>query len=133
LRGRASQDWRRYRSDWREPKLLIIYEFDEHGRMIPGSKSTIDGTFSGPSAALSRMCESKMAFGLFCGVPVVPGSAPNIEEIVERDQARRLGQRIGAGHCGIVLADVQGAGRIVRMRAESTIRGNANICWDGMA
>lgn len=47
-RGKTKKRKRRYRSDWREPKLLIIYEFDERGRMIPDSKSTIDGTFSGP-------------------------------------------------------------------------------------
>lgn len=47
-RGQNKKQKRRYQSDWREPKLLIIYEFDAQGRMIPGSKSVIDGTFAGP-------------------------------------------------------------------------------------
>ena len=47
--GKTKTQKRRYQSHWREPKLLIIYEFDKTGRMIPGSKSVIDGTFSGPN------------------------------------------------------------------------------------
>jgi hypothetical protein len=47
-RGKNTKQTRRYQSDWREPKLLIVYEFDARGRMIPGSQSVIDGTFSGP-------------------------------------------------------------------------------------
>lgn len=48
-RGKNKKQKRRYQTDWREPKLLIIYEFDAQGRMIPGSKSVIDGTFAGPN------------------------------------------------------------------------------------
>lgn len=47
-RGKNKKQKRRYQSDWREPKLLILYQFDAQGRMIPGSKSVIDGTFAGP-------------------------------------------------------------------------------------
>ena len=47
-RGKAKTQTRRYQSHWREPKLLIIYEFDDTGRMVPGSQSVIDGTFAGP-------------------------------------------------------------------------------------
>lgn len=47
-RGQTKKQKRRYQSHWREPKLLIIYEFDDSGRMVPGSQSVIDGTFSGP-------------------------------------------------------------------------------------
>ncbi len=36
-----------YRTDWREPKLLIIIELDARGRMVPGTKAVLDGTFEG--------------------------------------------------------------------------------------
>jgi hypothetical protein len=47
-RGKRKTQRRRYRSDWREPKLLIICELDKRGRMVPGSKAVLDGTFAGP-------------------------------------------------------------------------------------
>lgn len=47
-RGKWKTQRRRYRSDWREPKLLIICELDKRGRMVPGSKAVLDGTFEGP-------------------------------------------------------------------------------------
>lgn len=39
---------RRYRAEWKEPKLLIIFEMNAHGRMVRGSRPWIDGTFAGP-------------------------------------------------------------------------------------
>jgi len=39
---------RRYQTDWREPKLFIIFEMDEQGRMKQGTRPLIDGTFRGP-------------------------------------------------------------------------------------
>jgi hypothetical protein len=47
-RGKHKKQKRRYKADWREPKLLIIYEVDEQGRMLPGTRPIIDGTFGGP-------------------------------------------------------------------------------------
>lgn len=41
---------RRFEADWREPKLVTIYEHDEHGKMVKESKATIDGTLEGPEA-----------------------------------------------------------------------------------
>ena len=40
----------RYRTDWREPKLLIIYVVDEDGQMDRDFLSVIDGTLGGPDA-----------------------------------------------------------------------------------
>jgi hypothetical protein len=40
----------RYRTDWREPKLLIIYVVDEKGQMARDFLSVIDGTLGGPDA-----------------------------------------------------------------------------------
>ena len=38
-KGKHKTQRRRYRTDWREPKLLIIVELDKRGRMVPGSKA----------------------------------------------------------------------------------------------
>ena len=54
-RGKRKQQKRRYQADWREPKLLIIYEMDERGRMVPESRPVIDGTFGGPDALLELL------------------------------------------------------------------------------
>ena len=40
----------RYRTDWREPKLLIIYVVDEKGQMDREFLTVIDGTLGGPDA-----------------------------------------------------------------------------------
>lgn len=39
-----------YDAEWREPKQVIIFAHDEHGRMEKGSQATIDATFLGPDA-----------------------------------------------------------------------------------
>jgi hypothetical protein len=54
-RGKHKKQKRRYKADWREPKLLIIYEMDQRGRMVPGSRPVIDGTFGGPDALLELL------------------------------------------------------------------------------
>ena len=43
---------RKVRIEWREPKVLIIYELDDRGRMKRGSRPVIDGTLKGPAAAI---------------------------------------------------------------------------------
>jgi hypothetical protein len=40
----------RYRTDWREPKVLIIYVVDEDGQKDRESLAVIDGTLGGPDA-----------------------------------------------------------------------------------
>jgi hypothetical protein len=45
----------RYRTDWREPKLLIIYVVDEKGQMDRDFLSVIDGTLGGPDAIFKWM------------------------------------------------------------------------------
>ena len=39
---------RSFTTDWREPKLLTIFELDERGRMRPRTRAWTDGTFAGP-------------------------------------------------------------------------------------
>jgi hypothetical protein len=45
----------RYRTDWREPKLLIIYVVDEEGRKDQEFLAVIDGTLGGPDAIFRLM------------------------------------------------------------------------------
>jgi hypothetical protein len=54
-RGQHKKQRRRYRTDWREPKLLIIVELDRSGRMVPGSKPVLDGTFAGPDELMELL------------------------------------------------------------------------------
>jgi hypothetical protein len=43
---------RKFRIEWREPKVVILYELDERGRMARGSRPVIDGTLQGPGALI---------------------------------------------------------------------------------
>jgi hypothetical protein len=61
--GKEKTQRRRYRTDWREPKLLIIIELDEHGRMVPGSKPVLDGTFEGPDELMELLAMYLHLFG----------------------------------------------------------------------
>lgn len=45
----------RYRTDWREPKLLIIYVVDEKGQRDRDFLAIIDGTLGGPDAIFKMM------------------------------------------------------------------------------
>lgn len=51
-RGQSKTQKRRYRTDWREPKQIIVFEMDGQGRMKKGTKPIIDGTFQGPDEIL---------------------------------------------------------------------------------
>jgi hypothetical protein len=47
---RTKKGRRRYRTDWREPKLLAIYVVDEHGQIEREFTPVLDGTLQGPEA-----------------------------------------------------------------------------------
>jgi hypothetical protein len=50
--GKTKTQKRRYQTDWREPKLVIVFEMDEQGRMKKETQPLIDGTFAGPDEIL---------------------------------------------------------------------------------
>ena len=50
--GKTQTQKRRYRTDWREPKQIIVFEMDERGRMKKGTQPILDGTFQGPDEIL---------------------------------------------------------------------------------
>jgi hypothetical protein len=54
-RGRGKKQRRKLRVEWREPKLLIVFELDKRGRMARGGRPWIDGTFAGPDAAMELL------------------------------------------------------------------------------
>jgi hypothetical protein len=52
-RGKKTKKGRsRYHTDWREPKLLMIYVVDEKGRIAQEFAPVIDGTLQGPDDVL---------------------------------------------------------------------------------
>jgi hypothetical protein len=61
--GKHKTQRRRYRTDWREPKLLIIVELDQRGRMVPGSRAVLDGTFAGPDELMELLALYLHLFG----------------------------------------------------------------------
>lgn len=44
-----------FKVEWREPKLLILFETDEKGRMAKGARPIIDGTLRGPDALIELL------------------------------------------------------------------------------
>jgi hypothetical protein len=46
---------RPFKVEWREPKLLIVFETDERGRMAKGCRPIIDGTLRGPDALIELL------------------------------------------------------------------------------
>jgi hypothetical protein len=43
---------KKFRVEWREPKVVILFEVDRKGRMVRGSRPVIDGTLQGPDALI---------------------------------------------------------------------------------
>jgi hypothetical protein len=41
-----------FRVEWREPKVVILFETDAKGRMVKGSRPVIDGTLQGPDVLI---------------------------------------------------------------------------------
>jgi hypothetical protein len=43
---------KKFRIEWREPKVVILFETDKKGRMAKGCRPVIDGTLQGPDALI---------------------------------------------------------------------------------
>jgi hypothetical protein len=54
-KGKGKKQRRRYKAEWREPKLLIIFEIDEQGRLKKKTRPWLDGTFAGPDEAMELL------------------------------------------------------------------------------
>jgi hypothetical protein len=47
-KGKSKTQPRRFKTEWREVKQIIVFEMDEQGRMKKGRQPILDGTFAGP-------------------------------------------------------------------------------------
>jgi hypothetical protein len=54
-KGKAKTRKRRYKGEWREPKLLTIFVIGEDGRKAAKTRAWIDGTFAGPDEAMELL------------------------------------------------------------------------------
>jgi hypothetical protein len=46
--GKSKTQKRRFKTEWREVKQIIVFEMDDQGRMKKGTQVVLDGTFQGP-------------------------------------------------------------------------------------
>ena len=95
-KGKAKTQRRRYKAQWREPKLLIIFEIDERGRMKKGTRPWIDGTFAGPDEAMELLAFHLHRLGA-AGAEVVTFVADGAPWVWERLDwvERRVGLKAG--------------------------------------
>jgi len=95
-RGKAKTQRRRYKAEWREPKLLIIFEIDERGRMKKGTRPWIDGTFAGPDEVMELLAFHLHRLGA-AGAEVVTFVADGAPWVWERLDwvERRVGLKAG--------------------------------------
>jgi hypothetical protein len=54
-KGNKKKQKRRYKGQWREPKLLTIYEIDNNGQKVRKSRAQIDGSFAGPDEIMELL------------------------------------------------------------------------------
>jgi hypothetical protein len=101
-RGKGKKQRRRYKAEWREPKLLILFEIDEQGRMKKGTRPWIDGTFAGPDEAMELLAFHLHRLGASQAevVVFVADGAPWVWERLAWVQ-KRVG--VPAGRCVRVL------------------------------
>lgn len=101
-RGPTKVQKRRYRTDWREPKQIIVFEMDEHGRMKKGTKPIIDGTFGGPDEILEVLAMRLHQVGA-SQAEVVAFRADGAPWIWDRLEwvIRRLGLKKNQVSCGL--------------------------------
>jgi hypothetical protein len=83
---RTTKGRRRYRTDWREPKLLAIYVVDEDGKIDRSFTPVLDGTLKGPDAVFGLIEQYLSQLGI--------DAATNVLFIA--DGAKWIWKRVGA-------------------------------------
>jgi ferredoxin-thioredoxin reductase catalytic subunit len=93
---------KRFRTDWREPKLFIIYLLDDEGEMERKYCPVIDASLHGPDSifALLEFYLSKMNIGMAASISFIADGAPWIWERVCTSLSR-VGVKLG--RCNFVL------------------------------
>lgn len=101
-RGKTKTQKRRFRTDWREPKQIIVFEMDEQGQMKKGTKPILDGTFGGPDEILEVLAMRLHQVGA-SEAKVVAFRADGAPWIWERLEwvRRRLGLKTGQVSYGL--------------------------------
>jgi hypothetical protein len=52
IRVSGKRKRKKFQTEWREPKVVVLFEVDKKGRMVRGSRPVIDGTLQGPDALI---------------------------------------------------------------------------------
>ena len=102
-RGKGKKQRRKFRVEWREPKVLIIFAMDRRGRLAPKSRPWIDGTFAGPDEAMELLAMHLHRLGAATAKVVVflADGAPWIW-----DRLDWVTQRVGLKGCGRAIPTV---------------------------
>jgi hypothetical protein len=100
--GKTKTQKRRFRTDWREPKQIIVFEMDEQGRMKKGTKPILEGTFGGPDEILEVLAMRLHQVGA-AQAEVVAFRADGAPWIWERLAwvTKRLGLKASQVSCGL--------------------------------
>ncbi len=101
-RGKTKTQKRRYQTDWREPKQIIVFEMDAQGRLKKGTKPILDGTFLGPDEILEVLAMRLHQVGAAQADQVAfrADGAPWIWERLEW-VSQRLGLKKSQVSCGL--------------------------------
>jgi hypothetical protein len=142
-KGKQKKQRRHYKAEWREPKLLIIFEIDEQGRMRKKTRPWLDGTFAGPDEAMELLAYHLHRLGAKQAkvVVFVADGAPWIWERLDWVQ-RRVG--LWASRCVRVLdwchavhnlslaLQALGLAEEERQRLHKEMRGWLHEGWHGL-
>jgi hypothetical protein len=142
-KGKGKKQRRRYKAEWREPKLLIIFEIDEQGRMKKKTRPWIDGTFAGPDEAMELLAFHLHRLGAAQAAVVtfVADGAPWVWERLDWVE-RRVGLKPGravrvldwchAAHNLSLALEALGLPEQERQRRYGQLRGWLRQGWQGM-
>jgi hypothetical protein len=142
-KGKGKTQRRRYKAEWREPKLLILFEVDDQGRMKKGTRPWIDGTFAGPDEAMELLAFHLHRLGATRSdvVTFVADGAPWVWERLDWVE-RRVGLKPGravrvldwchAVHNLSLALEALGLGEEERQRRYGELRGWLRQGWHGL-
>lgn len=141
--GKQKTQRRRYRADWREPKLVILFELDEHGRMKAGTRPWIDGTFGGPDEAMELLafylhrlgaCAAEVVVFVADGAPWIWDRLEWVERRVglAPEQAVQVLDWCHAVHNVSLALEALGLGEKERRRLFRKLRKWLRLGWCGL-
>jgi hypothetical protein len=142
-KGKSKKQRRRYKAEWREPKLLIVFEIDDRGRLKKGTRPWIDGTFAGPDEAMELLAFHLHRLGATRAAVVtfVADGAPWVWDRLDWVE-RRVGLKPGravrvldwchAVHNLSLALEALGLGEQERQRRYGELRGWLRQGWHGL-